>query len=145
MVIPRTLHQAVLLPDGSVLFIGGIDGFGNPVRVLEQFSLDAGFNAVAMLPSNAATVDFTTTTLPDGRILITGGSAAFGDAAIPTTTIISLDTQTGQVFVLQELDLDIARAKHQATLLCDGTVLISGGTADPQPAERYNPPSSQRR
>jgi hypothetical protein len=39
----------------------------------------------------------------------------------------------------------LPRAHHQATLLCDGTVLVVGGTALPTPAERYNPPAVGRR
>jgi hypothetical protein len=30
-------------------------------------------------------------------------------------------------------------------VLCDGSVLISGGTQDPAPAELYNPPAAGRR
>jgi hypothetical protein len=37
------------------------------------------------------------------------------------------------------------RAGHQATLLCDGTVMLVGGTATPSPSERYNPPAQGRR
>src|SRR5439155_23685970 len=43
MNVPRSKHQAVRLPDGSVLIIGGIDANKNPVRTLELFSLDTGF------------------------------------------------------------------------------------------------------
>ena len=41
--------------------------------------------------------------------------------------------------------LTTPRAGHQATLLCDGTVLISGGTTTQAVIERYNPPVAGRR
>ena len=49
MLVPRSRHHAALMPDGSVLFIGGIDAAGNPVRTLELFTLDGGFVAVGEL------------------------------------------------------------------------------------------------
>ena len=41
MVHPRKNHIARLMPDRSILIIGGVDGIGNPVRDLERFSIDA--------------------------------------------------------------------------------------------------------
>jgi len=150
MVVPRTQHQAVLMPDRSVLIIGGIDGTGALVPTLERFTIDAGFVSVGDLPATAGLIDFTATTLPDGRILLAGGRATLGGPAVASAWIIQLDPLTGHVDVLPTDDLGIAasptpRAGHQATLMCDGTVLITGGTPDAVPAERYNPISAGRR
>jgi hypothetical protein len=144
MVVARTRHQAVRMPDGSVLIIGGVDNSGALVDTLELFTQDAGFVQLAQpLPPTAGLVGFTTTTLPDGRVLIAGGSNAQG----PTQTafIAQLDPISGSVDVLATSSMSTPRTGHQATLLCDGTVLITGGTTPGVVAERYNPPAVGRR
>ena len=144
MVVPRSQHRAVRMPDNSVLVIGGVDATGAGVDVLELFSLDGGFVQVGSLPATAGLTGFTATTLPDGRVLLTGGTR---DGATPLSTafIASLDPIDGSVDVVATDSLSIPRMNHQATLLCDGTVLITGGTDGTQIAERYNPPSAGRR
>jgi hypothetical protein len=140
---PRAQHRAVRMPDGSVLIIGGVDATG-PQPTLELFTLDGGFVDIGMLPATAGLVDFTATTLPDGRVLITGGLDAAGN---PTDQafIARLDSINGAVDVIATDHLAQPRAGHQATLLCDGTVLINGGTSGPVAPERYNPPPDGRR
>jgi hypothetical protein len=145
MKIPRRGHRAELLPDGSVLVIGGLDAADRPVRTLERFTIDGGFAVAGELPSIAAAIELTATTLPDGRILIAGGRLEPGGAPVDTALIARLDLIDGTVDVVQTDRLAVARAGHQAAILCDGTVLISGGTDDATPAERYNPPPQGRR
>lgn len=146
MVAPRTLHQAVRMPDGSVMFVGGVDRLGAPIRQIELFTLDGGFTPqTTTLPPNAGVVDLTATRLPDGRILLAGGRLAPGMPATDTVFIASLDQLSGMVNVVATHHLATPRAQHQATLLCDGTVLLSGGTTTAAPAERYNPPPLGRR
>src|ERR1051325_6707727 len=64
----------------------------------------------------------TTTLLPDGRLLITGGQ----DAGGPRTTIAISDPATGEVVPLP-IKLNQARAWHSATMLPDGRILLVGG------------------
>jgi hypothetical protein len=145
MNVPRSGHTAMLMPDGSVLVVGGIDMLGQPVATLELFSVDAGFVTVGALPQGAGLVDFTATTLPDGRILLAGGRETPGGPAVNTAYIARLNSIIGTVDVVATDHLAVARAGHQAVMLCDGTVLISGGTTVPLAAERYNPPPDGRR
>ncbi len=145
MVIPRRRHQAARMPDGSVLIIGGVDAAGAPVRQLELFTVDAGFDVVGTLPQTAGVVDMTVTVLADGRILIAGGRTTEAGAATDTAHVARLDVLDGSVDVVPTDRLSIARAGHQAALLCDGTVMISGGTSLAEPAERYNPTEIGRR
>jgi len=144
MNVPRSQHQAVRMPDNSVLVVGGVDATGAGVDTLELFSLDGGFVQVGTLPPTAGLTGFTATTLPDGRVLLTGGTRD-GATPLPTAFIASLDPIDGSVDVVATDSLSIPRMNHQATLLCDGTVLITGGTDGTQIAERYNPPSAGRR
>lgn len=150
MIVPRSQHQAVRLPDGSVLFIGGIglDTMGQPVAVskLELFSpLDAAFVEVGELPLTAGRIGMSATALPDGRVLITGGRIDIDGPPVDSAFIARLDPLDGTVDVVATDRLAVPRSGHQATLLCDGTVLISGGTTGQAPFERYNPPALGRR
>jgi hypothetical protein len=147
------------MPDGSVLIIGGINidpvnGIHTPVDTLELFTLDGGFaelqdaGVAIKLPSNAGLIDFAATPLPDGRVLLTGGRRCEDIVMCPpldTAFIARLDPIDGSVDVVATDHMSSPRAGHSATLLCDGTVLITGGTTDAVPAARYNPPALGRR
>ncbi|MCE9577922.1 MAG: hypothetical protein K8W52_32625 [Deltaproteobacteria bacterium] len=145
MLWPRTQHLAVRTPDGSILIIGGLDAHGEPVHKLELFALDTGFRDAGSLPAGAGVIDLTATTLPDGRILLAGGRATHGGPPLATAYIARLDPVDGSVDVGETNQLSTPRAGHTAVALCDGTVLLVGGTATPSPSERYNPPSVGRR
>jgi hypothetical protein len=146
MIVPRRGHRAELMPDGSVLFIGGVDALGAPIRMLERFVIDAGFVPAGELPPTAGVVEMTTTRLPDGRILIAGGRTSPGGLAVDTAAIARLDVVDGTVDVVPTVDrLAVPRAGHHAVVLCDGTLWLGGGAAGPPEAERYNPPPLGRR
>ncbi|HEY5947113.1 MAG TPA: hypothetical protein VIV40_16535 [Kofleriaceae bacterium] len=155
MKVPRWQHQAVRLPDGSVLFIGGLTIGLNPdtmlpetqvVSTLELFSpLDATFLDVGTLPATAGRVGISATVLPDGRVLISGGQITIGGPPVNSAFIARLDPLDGTVDIVATDRLAVPRSGHQATLLCDGTVLISGGTMGQSSFERYNPPALGRR
>lgn len=142
MIKPRSRHAAARMPDGSVLIIGGIDKDGVPVKQLERFSFDAGFEGAGTL--DAALLDATVTPLPNGRFLIAGGRSTVGGPPSNTAYIARL-TDTGSLVVPDTDRLGVARASHQAAALCDGTILITGGAGAGATAERYNPPDVGRR
>jgi hypothetical protein len=150
---PRAGHFAARMPDGSVLFIGGVDAAGAPVRDLERFTIDEGFIDVVDSGSRAVTlddsvgvIDMSVTQLPDGRLLVAGGRPDGNPNGAPTDVafVLRLDPGTGTLDVTPTDRLATPRANHQAALLCDGTVFISGG-AEELHAERYNPPPTGRR
>lgn len=137
---PRTGHRAALLPDESVVIIGGVDLAGNPVRVMERFSLINGMVTVSQpLPETAPALDFSLRALPDGTILMVGGRQRAGDPAQATVFLIRLDAATDNVDVGPRDPMSIPRVDPQLAVLCDGTVLISGGTDQPDILERFNP------
>lgn len=144
MLIPRSRHQAVRMPDGSVLIIGGVDAGGTPVTTLERFRLEAGFVSAGDLPETAGITDSTVTQLADGRILITGGRTTT-NSITNTAFIVRLDPLDDSVDIVPTDRLAVLRANHQAARLCDGTILITGGTDGPAVAERYNPSPAGRR
>jgi hypothetical protein len=163
MIVPRWNHRAISLPDGSVLFIGGLtkDAMNRTVDVstIELFSpFDGRFIAIGSLDNQGVPpvgrVGLSATTLPNGEFLITGGrrlvsedmngNLMFGDST-NEAAIGRVDPTDGTVRILQAHKLKITRSDHQATVLCDGTVLISGGTLGPSTFERYNPAIDDRR
>jgi hypothetical protein len=155
--LARRDHVALGLPDDTILIIGGV---GKTLDETTMLLVDAPmrqlaiydphrqeFSQAALLSADAGYLGFTATPLPDGRILLAGGLG--GDlpgAPVDTVYIAEFNPMTGSVTLLRTDSLQAPRAGHSAALLCDGTVLLVGGTADPTapPAERYNPPSAGR-
>lgn len=144
MGMARQGHTATALADGTVLVVGG----GGEVRLAEgpaygatAESYDPGtgrWTSVASL--TMARSGHTATLLPDGRVLVVGGSA--GDDSTARSAEL-FDPSTGRWAMTSSMAS--ARSGHTATALADGTVLVAGGVglgSDPIPlasAERYDP------
>ncbi len=110
----------------------------NPAdNLVSRTSLVVPFTFYAGPVLNIGRSHHTATTLPDGRILFTGGTGSSGFLASAEL----YDPQT-KAFTLTG-NMTAARTDHAATLLLDGTVLITGGLGAPvgllNSAEIYNP------
>lgn len=125
-------HAIVALPDGRVLVVGGWEGFG-PSDSAELWDPASGtFSAAGTLqqPRNHATA----TLLHDGRVIVVGGYAGpyeYAVNAVPTADLWDPENRsfspTGS--------LATARAGHDALLLADGRVVVTGRG----PAEAWDP------
>jgi hypothetical protein len=120
-------HTATLLPNGSVLVVGGVNNTLQAVASAALYDPGTGtWSAAGSL--NAARGSHTATFLPTGKVLVAGGAGATGVAGSaelydPATGLWSA---TGA--------LVNARDTHTATLLQNGRVLIAGGFTGGTPA-----------
>jgi N-acetylneuraminic acid mutarotase len=123
----RCYHTATLLPNGKVLVAGGIKFLGRFLdRALASTELydpatgkwtDGGALSTERMNHSA-------TLLPDGKVLVAGGSIYDGNICTLTTAELydaATDkwTETGE--------MNTARAGHPAVLLTNGKVLVTGG------------------
>jgi len=133
----RSIHTATVLKDGRVIVIGGGKHREGPyyssAEVYDPDTETWEYTGSMRL----ARVQHTATLLDDGRVLVIGG---VGEAVkdVDTSTRASAeiwDPATGEFE--PAASMGDARTEHEATLLSDGRVLVTGGLL-PR-AEIYDP------
>jgi hypothetical protein len=119
----RLYQMATLLPNGKVLVAGGTaDPFNGPL--LRSASLfDPATNGwTDTAPMATARVGATATLLPNGKVLVAGGSDGRGNL-FATAELYDSATNAWSAAA----PMSTARSNHSATLLADGRVLVAGG------------------
>ncbi|MGW0535605.1 Kelch repeat-containing protein [Streptomyces sp. NPDC003032] len=150
----RYAHSATLLADGKVLVAGGL----TPRSASSQMALGSAeiYDPVGQEwtrtadPMNDVRCGHPAVLLRTGRVLVAGGMCPIGRGLYAGQSFCELfDPVTGRW--TPTADLASVRKSHQATLLRDGTVLVTGGdspglqddwTYNPYSqwtAERYDP------
>jgi len=126
----RVDYTASLLSDGRVLIVGGSGPTGVSIAEVELYDPVSGqFSVVANLSMPRA--HHTATRLPQATagnddILIVGGTGIAGVTS--SAEILTYNNATRTVSVRPASALATARQDHVATLLADGSVLITGGS-----------------
>ena len=118
----RIKHTATLLPNGKVLVAGGDDGSGSASGVYasaELYDPAAGTWSYTG-PMNAIREFHTATLLPNGKVLVAGGSYIF-----PISSAELYDPATGTWSYTGPMNAK--RHRHTATLLADSRVLVAAG------------------
>ncbi|SDZ23945.1 Galactose oxidase, central domain [Amycolatopsis xylanica] len=132
----RSGHQAVPLANGHVLVIGGaVDtgGARTPIAFCERYDPVADeWTPVASMHSPRA--GHQATTLPDGRILVTGGDPTGlpEHGRIAAGSLASAEIyDPGHDVWTPVADMPGGRSRHAAVPVRSGEVLVLGGTTGP--------------
>jgi hypothetical protein len=126
MALNRMDHTATMLNDGTVLVTGGISTLNLPgsFATAEVYDPSTGqFKAVGSMMAGRAW--HTATLLNNGKVLVAGGRTNSVTGATYWASAELFDPATSTFSATGSLS--IARAFHEATLLNDGTVLLTGG------------------
>jgi hypothetical protein len=136
----RARATATLLGDGRVLVAGGETASTSDVGLADFEILDAGAGAVVASGSmGERRTRHRAVRLPDGRVLVTGGSRtdAPGAPNFSRSSAEVFDPVAGTFSPVSAMA--VTRAGHEATLLADGRVLVTGGHGSNPAAEVFDP------
>ncbi|MFW3145578.1 MAG: Kelch repeat-containing protein [Thermoplasmatota archaeon] len=122
----RFWHRAVVLGDGNIVVIGGINITEGALASCELFDVRA-FTWKAFPSLNVGRARFTAVLLRDGRILVAGGHD--GAAKKPYSSCEVYDPALGRWEFTAPMNR--ARGYHAGVLLPDGRYLVSGGFSAP--------------
>lgn len=132
----RAWHTATLLPDGTVLVVGGRDTWGSSLAGAELYDPGAKrwIQLKTMLDSRW---DHTAVLLPNGKVLVTGGEhvGLLDNQLLDRSELFDPDTGTWSATGRMSRQ----RSEHTATLLPSGKVLMVGGSGIGTSAELYDP------
>ena len=123
MTAARQGLDAVLLPSGPVLIVGGAGVVDTSAELFNPTSNTFAATGFMLSPHGSGTA----TLLADGRVLVIGGFIAVG----PVTTNAAEIYNPTLGFFTPAGPLIGARQEHTATLLLDGRVLAVGGVSGP--------------
>jgi hypothetical protein len=144
----RYFHTATLLADGRVLVVGGrtrgTSSDGAPeddVASAEVYDPTTGKFSSTGSMSTPREGD-TATLLPDGRVLVAGGSSMTGASASMPSSAELYDPAIGKFSATGSMIS--GRQNHTATLLTNGLVLVAGGATSSESSpissvELYDP------
>lgn len=143
MTTPRVFHTAALLGNGDVLVAGGVNNATFPATAEIYNPATTKFALTTGNPTTTR-VSATATTLSSGKVLLVGGKSPNGVDVLATAELYNPATET---FAATGGSMSDGRVYGTATLLNDGTVLVTGGLdtageASGTPvatAEIYNP------
>jgi Kelch motif protein len=139
MTISRDYHTATLLPNGTVLVVGGEGGYYTPGTTSAEIYDPAAGTWTVTGSMTTARYLHTAALLPNGTVLVAGGFNQIGGIAAYFASAEIYDPAAGTWIVTG--NMTTARYCHIASLLPNGTVLVAGGGGPEElsSAEIYDP------
>jgi len=134
----RSYGSAVMYAEGRILLVGGGDPPTNTAEVIDLTQPTPAWRNTA--PMSIARRQLNATLLPDGTVLVTGGTfgPGFNNASTPAHPAELWNPATETWTTLASAT--VPRLYHSAALLLpDGRVLSTGGNGQPTP-EAFSPP-----
>jgi hypothetical protein len=125
MTVPRMGHTTTVLNNGKILFAGGVGTGWTFLESAEVYDIDSKYFSLTG-SMKYARESHTATFLTDGTVLITGGHKGRRATIKIYSSAEIYNPSTGQF--IETGSMNIIRHKHDAILLADGTVLITGGS-----------------
>ena len=135
---PRAWHSATILPDGSILILGGVGEGGGPLAIAEWYHPESQNFSVVSLDHVTPRSHHTATLVTDGNVLLVGG---LGERGQQLVTAELWNSNDGSVVALPQLSR--TRHGHNATLLSNGKVLLWGGIGSVETGELFDPKTGQ--
>ena len=135
----RTGHTATLLSDGQVLIAGGASSAGLGTGQIQISSVGLQSTELydpitetfaAAAPMFTGRLGHTATLTPDGRVLISGGFKDWTNGYHSYSSAEIFDPTTGSFTIAGQMN--VGRFWHSATLLSNGSVLVTGGIGGDQ-------------
>lgn len=135
MTAARSGHSSTLLHDGRVLIVGGIGGGGSPLNSAELYNpTTRTFSAAGLGSMSSARAFHSATLLENGTVLVAGGICGStcngGNSSNGVSFTADIFDPSLLSFTLSSNTMNVRRKNHGATLLLDGTVLLSGGSTN---------------
>jgi hypothetical protein len=125
----RYFHTATMIPGGKVLITGGQNAANTALNTTTIYDPATNtFNGSNNMTS--ARSNHTATLLKDGKVFVAGGYTSLPPVPAISNTTEIFDPKTA-VFTATMGNMTTARAKHTATLMHDGRVLLAGGESSP--------------
>jgi DNA-binding CsgD family transcriptional regulator/N-acetylneuraminic acid mutarotase len=129
MLMDTDYQTATLLRNGTVLVAGGAYGVGVTQARAELYDPNSGeWTSTGKMVDDRA--NHTATLLDDGTVLVVGGESFDNELFTPSRWLASAELYDPNTGIWHATSpMKGARTRHTATLLNDGTVLVTGGLA----------------
>lgn len=138
--VARSRHTATLLPTGKVLVAdGGSSSLGSNGSIFGALIYDPSTDDYGLtgccLSHSGGRIDFTSTVLPDGKVVLIGGYNENGKVGSAEVYDPRFDFSLNVADDGNAAPMITPRQQHTATLLADGSVLVTGGYGATSPLD----------